>query len=335
MKKILGFLISFFVLFSTFRLLYKINLQIKYKKYIRGNNYYKECGDGEKMKLGIALSGGGIRGIAHAGVLQALEEKGIKPDIIGGTSCGSIVAAMYAMGYSPYHIFILCKRYGRIISRANAKPILSGIHTSIFNKKISLSGLNNGEKMEEVCDKLAKMRGIYDLNDIKMPIVIPTVDMVSGKEYVFTNNIPKKKYEEKEYIEKVNVGRAIRASSSFPAYFSPCKHGGCAFMDGGVLNNVPADEVRLQGADKVIAVKFHSDKITRDSNLMDVAMKCIDIMGSKISEKSLKMSDYILDVYTDKVGLLDYQKVDKCFEYGYKAVMENLENIDKIINYVD
>ena len=335
MKKILGFLISFFVLFSTFRLLYKINLQIKYKKYIRGNNYYKECGDGEKMKLGIALSGGGIRGIAHAGVLQALEEKGIKQDIIGGTSCGSIVAAMYAMGYSPYHIFILCKRYGRIISRANAKPILSGIHTSIFNKKISLSGLNNGEKMEEVCDKLAKMRGIYDLNDIKMPIVIPTVDMVSGKEYVFTNNIPKKKYEEKEYIEKVNVGRAIRASSSFPAYFSPCKHGGCAFMDGGVLNNVPADEVRLQGADKVIAVKFHSDKITRDSNLMDVAMKCIDIMGSKISEKSLKMSDYILDVYTDKVGLLDYQKVDKCFEYGYKAVMENLENIDKIINYVD
>ena len=64
------------------------------------------------MKLGIALSGGGIRGIAHAGVLQALEENGIKPDIIGGTSCGSIVAAMYALGYSPFHIFILFKRYG-------------------------------------------------------------------------------------------------------------------------------------------------------------------------------------------------------------------------------
>lgn len=284
------------------------------------------------MSIGIALSGGGIRGIAHAGVLQALEENGIKPNIIGGTSCGSIVAAMYAMGYSPYHIYILCKRYGKIISRANARPILSGIHTSIFNKKISLSGLNNGEKMEEVCDKLAEMRGINNLKDIKMPIVIPSVDMVSGKEYVFTNNIPNEKYEEKEYIENVNIGRAVRASSSFPAYFSPCKHGGCAFMDGGVLNNVPADEVRLQGADKVIAVKFHSDKITENSNLMDVAMKCIDIMGSKISEKSLKMSDYVLDVYTDKVGLLDYQKVDKCFDFGYKAVMENINEIKRILS---
>lgn len=283
------------------------------------------------MKLGIALSGGGIRGIAHAGVLQALEENGIKPDIIGGTSCGSIVAAMYAMGYSPYHIFILCKRYGKIISRANAKPILSGIHTSIFNKKISLAGLNNGEKMEEVCDKLAARRGIRNINDIKMPIVIPTVDMVSGKEYVFTNNLPDIKNEDKEYINNVNIGRAVRASSSFPAYFSPCKHGGCAFMDGGVLNNVPADEVRIQGADKVIAVKFHSDRITQDSNLMDVAMKCIDIMGSKISEKSLNMSDYVLDVYTDKVGLLDYQKVDKCFEYGYSAVVENIDKIKKIL----
>lgn len=283
------------------------------------------------MKLGIALSGGGIRGIAHAGVLQALEENGIKPDIIGGASCGSIVAAMYAMGYSPYHIFLLCKRYGKIIAKANAMPILSGIHNSICNKKISLSGLNNGEKMEEICDKMAGRRDIRSIKDIKIPIVIPTVDMVSGKEYVFTNNIPDKKYKEKEYIDNVNIGRAIRASSSFPAYFSPCKHGGCAFMDGGVLNNVPADEVRLQGADNVIAVKFHSDQITEDSNLMDVAMKCIDIMGSKISEKSLNMSDYILDVYTDKVGLLDYQKVDKCFEYGYNAVIENLEEIKKAL----
>lgn len=283
------------------------------------------------MKLGIALSGGGIRGIAHAGVLQALEENGIKPDIIGGTSCGSIVATMYALGYSPYHIFILCKRYGKIIAKANAMPILSGIHNSIANKKMTISGLNNGIKMEEVSDKLAQIRGINSLKDVKMPIIIPTVDMVSGTEYVFTNNIPEKKSEGKEYIVDANIGRAIRASSSFPAYFSPCKHDGCAFIDGGVLNNIPADEVKLQGADKVISVKFHSDTITENSNLMDVAMKCIDIMGSKISERSLKMSDFILDVYTDKVGLLDYQKVDKCFKYGYNAVIENLKEIKKIL----
>ena len=65
------------------------------------------------MKIGVALSGGGIRGIAHAGVLRALEENGIKIDIIGGTSCGSMVASLYAMGYTPHYIYILCKRYCR------------------------------------------------------------------------------------------------------------------------------------------------------------------------------------------------------------------------------
>ncbi|MCR5145749.1 MAG: patatin-like phospholipase family protein [Clostridia bacterium] len=284
------------------------------------------------MKLGIALSGGGIRGIAHAGVLQALEENGIKPDIIGGTSCGSIIAAMYALGYSPYHIFILCKRYGKIIAKANAMPILNGIQNSIIHKKMAFLGLNNGEKMEEIGNEMALKRGIEKIKEIKMPLVIPTVDLVSGKEYIFTNNIPRKKSKDKEYIDDANVGRAIRASSSFPAYFSPCKHNGCAFMDGGVLNNVPADEVKLQGADKVIAVKFHSDEIKEDSNLMDVAMKCIDIMGNKLSEKSLNMSDYILDVYTDKIGLLDYQKVDKCYEYGYKSVIDNLDEIKKCLS---
>ena len=285
------------------------------------------------MKLGIALSGGGIRGIAHAGVLQALEDNGIKPDIIGGASCGSIIAAMYAVGYSPYHIFILCKRYGKIIARANAMPILSGIQNSVCKKKIAFTGLNNGKKMEEIGDEMARKRGVENLKQIKMPLVIPTVDLVSGKEFVFTNKIPDNKSKVKEYIDDINIGRAIRASSSFPAYFSPCKHNGCAFMDGGVLNNIPADEVKLQGADRVIAVKFHSDEIKEDSNLMDVAMKCIDIMGNKISEKSLNMSDYVLDVYTDKVGLLDYQKVDKCYQYGYNAVLENLKEIKKILAF--
>lgn len=104
------------------------------------------------------------------------------------------------------------------------------------------------------------------------------------------------------------------------------------FIDGGIINNVPVDEVKLQGADCVIAVKFHSDDIKEDSNLMDVVMKSIDIMGSKISEESLGMSEFVLDVYTDKTGLLDIEKLDKCYKYGYDAVMENLDKIRSVIN---
>ena len=102
-------------------------------------------------------------------------------------------------------------------------------------------------------------------------------------------------------------------------------------MDGGTLDNIPVNEVKKQGADKVIAVKFDSDPITEDSNLMDIVMKTIDIMGSKISEESLEMSDLVLNVYTDKVGLLDVNKLEKCYKYGYNSVIENLDKIKEII----
>lgn len=283
------------------------------------------------MKLGIALSGGGIRGIAHAGVLQALEENGIKPDVIGGTSCGSLIASMYAIGYSPYHIFILFKRYAKAIAKTNAIPIISGINSCIFKKTPVISGLNNGEKIEDLVNHMANQRKIYNVNEIEMPIVIPTVDMISGKEFIITNCNSKNEMKEKEYINDMSIGRAVRASSSFPAYFSPCMHKDYAFMDGGALNNVPVEDVRNLGADVVIAVKFHADSVDQNSNIMDIVMKSVDIMGNKISENSLNTSDYILDVYTDKVGLLDIKKLDKCYEYGYQAVMENLENIKNIL----
>ena len=102
-------------------------------------------------------------------------------------------------------------------------------------------------------------------------------------------------------------------------------------MDGGALDNIPVNEVKKQGADKVIAVKFDADPIDEKSNLMDIVMKTIDIMGSKISEESLEMSDYVLNVYTDKVGLLDTQKLDSCYQYGYQCVIDNLEAIQRIV----
>lgn len=282
------------------------------------------------MKLGIALSGGGIRGIAHAGVLKALDDNNIKIDIIGGTSAGSMIAALYAMGYSPYYIYILFKTYSKDIIGINANPILSGIHGYLTNRKKTITGLKNGENIEKIFDEMAKKRNIENINQIKMPLVIPTVDIMNSKEYVFTNKIPESEENIEQYITDINIGRAIRASSSFPAVFSPCKHSNHAFMDGGALDNVPVHEVKKQGADKVIAVKFDSDPIKEDSNLMDIVMKTIDIMGSKISEESLEMSDVVLNVYTDKVGLLDVKKLESCYKYGYNCVIENLDKIKEI-----
>lgn len=284
------------------------------------------------MKIGVALSGGGIRGIAHAGVLRALEENGIKIDIIGGTSCGSMVASLYAMGYTPHYIYILFKRYAKDIAALNTKPIISGLQSHFFKSKKVFSSLKDGEIIETVYNKLALRKGIKNVNEIQMPLIIPSVDITESKEYVFTNKIPENAEDKLQYITDITVGKAVRASSSFPAVFNPCLMGTHAFMDGGTLDNVPVNEVRKQGADKVIAVKFDADPVDENSNIMDIVMKTIDIMGSKISEESLEMSDIVLNVYTDKVGLLDIEKLDNCYKYGYNCVVENIDKIKEALN---
>ena len=283
------------------------------------------------MKLGIALSGGGIRGIAHAGVLKALEDNNIKPDIIGGTSAGSMIASLYAIGYSPYYIYILFKRYAAELAYVSGAPLISGIGNFMMNKKNTLQGLKDGKSLETIYNKIAYKKGIRKINQIKMPLVISSVDITNSKEYIFTNYIPNNVEDTSQYITDITVGKAVRASSSFPAVFMPCEFGEHIFLDGGLLDNTPVNEVKKQGADKVIAVKFDADPVDKESNIMDIVMKTIDIMGSKISEENLEMSDFVLSVYTDKVGLLYLEKLDSFYQYGYNCVVNNLEKIKQIL----
>lgn len=282
------------------------------------------------MKLGLALSGGGIRGIAHAGVLKALEDNNIKVDIIGGCSSGSLIASLYAIGYSPYYIYTLFKKYSSQIVQINATPFLTGISGFMRNKNVKLKGLKTGQSIEKIYNELSAKKGIKVLSDIKMPLVITTVDLLTSQEYILTNKIPQET-ESQQYITDISVGKAVRSSSSFPAIFCPCEFDKHLFMDGGVLDNVPVCEVKKQGADKVIAVNFVSDPLDSKSNVMDIIMKTIDIMGNKISEDCLSQSDYIITVPTDKTGLLDVQKLDMCYKFGYKAVMSNIEEIKRVI----
>lgn len=286
------------------------------------------------MKVGVALSGGGIRGIAHAGVLKALEENGINIDIIGGTSAGSMVASLYAVGYNPDEIYECFKENSKIIVGGKGFPLLYGIR-SFMDKNLAYKGFKKGENIENVFSRLANEKNIDKIANIKMPIVIPTVDIKDAKEYIFTNNIPKGDLDNsKEYITEISVGEAVRASSSFPAVFNLCTIEKHAFIDGGALDNVPVEEVRKQGADRVIAVKFEEDKVDETSNMMDIVMKTIDIMGSKIAERNLEKSDYVVNIKTEKIGLLDTKNINKCFECGYEAVNKNIDKIKDALNII-
>ena len=284
------------------------------------------------MKIGLALSGGGIRGIAHAGVLKALEENNVKIDIIGGTSSGGIISSLYAMGYSPYYIYILFKRYAKEIVEINSNTIIGTVGNFMLNKKVNISGLKTGESLEKAYENLGLKKGIKKIKDIyKLPIAIPAVDIGKGKKYVFTNNVPEQAEEKSIYITDIPIGKAIRATSSFPGVFCPCDFKDYIFLDGGVLDNIPVLEVKKQGADKIIAVNFKSDDVNNESNVMDIVMRTIDIMGNKISEKSLKESDYLLTIPTDGTGLFDVNKLDNCYKYGYKVAVENIKNIKRVL----
>lgn len=283
------------------------------------------------MKLGLALSGGGVRGIAHAGVLRALEENKIKVDMIGGTSCGSLVASLYAMGYSPYYIYVLFQKYAKEIVGINMATFATGLNSILLNKKLKISGLNTGEAIEKIYDELSAQKGIKTIADIKMPIAIPAVDITESSEYIFTNQIPQKGKNKKFYINNISVGKAVRASSSLPVVFSPCDFENHKFLDGGTLNNVPTIPVRKLGADKVISINFDADEIDDQSNIMDIVMKSLDIMGNKISEKCLQSSDFILTVPSDKAGLLDIEKIDKCYKLGYETAIKNMDKILQLV----
>ena len=189
------------------------------------------------MKIGLALSGGGIKGIAHAGVLKALEDNGIKIDVIGGTSAGSMVASLYAIGYTPDEIYENFKENSNKILGEEKFKIIKGIKR-LVSKSGKERGFNNGKNIEKIFNELSLRKNVTNISEIKMPIVIPTVDIMDSQEYVFTNYIPEMNLisenssERKEYITKIKVGEAVRASSSFPAVFDICTIEKHAFIDG-------------------------------------------------------------------------------------------------------
>lgn len=233
------------------------------------------------------------------------------------------------MGYSPYYIYVLFKRYAQEIINIGNATILNGIGNFMKSKKIGITGLNDGTLLEKMYNELAIKKGIKVIGDIKMPLVIPAVDISEAKEYLFTNCAPRDNLKD-EYITEIGVGKAVRASSSYPAMFCPCEFKTHMFLDGGTLDNVPVIPLKRICNKKIIAVNFEADDVEENSDLMDIIMRTLDIMGDKIAEDALKQSDLVLTVPTDRAGLFDIEKLDKCYKYGYETVIKNLGKIKKV-----
>lgn len=296
------------------------------------------------MNIGLALSGGGVKGATHIGVLQALEENSIKISSISGTSIGSIVATLYAMGYTTDEMLKLFKYFSKIILKTDPKYLISNIRTK---RSILGEGIISGQAIEDAINECAKLKNIKYIKDITMPISIPTVDIKTGREIIFTNVNINDKYilemeKEGEYLAKtkenmpkyitdIEIGKAVRASCSYPLVFSPLEYENYKFVDGGVLNNIPANELRNLGAEKVITVKFGITEAPDIKGSLDILFRCIDIVFDDRDSRKIINSDYILNVDVSASSVFDLKKIDYCYNRGYLSAIEEMCDIKEAV----
>lgn len=290
------------------------------------------------MSIGLVLSGGGVKGAAHIGVLKALEEENIKFDFISGTSSGSIVAALYASGNCPEEIYYIFKNYCKEVKYFDFKNILNIIKNLIRNKTLLIEGFNSGEKIEKLINKYCEKNKIKNINQIKNNLIIPAVDLYNGNIYYFCSNsmckIKNKNNNKKtinniKYIYDIDIGKAVRASCSYPGVFVPTEFNNTKLIDGGIRENTPWKELKECGADKVICVCFETEKRQeKDSkNIIDVIMASIEIMGHELANYELDGIDYLLKIKTPKISLLDSSQIDYLYDLGYKEAKKYFKKI--------
>ena len=285
------------------------------------------------MKLGLSLSGGGVKGAAHIGVLKALEEEHINIDSIAGTSSGSIVASLYAMGLDADEIYTIFKKYCKKIKYIDLWNIIKLIYGLIFRRKIIIDGLNSGKEIEKLINGIAENRNIKDISEIRFPLVIPAVNMYNGKVTCFTSYKHKKRdLSNTIFINRINIGKAVRASCSYPVVFSPCEFNNTSLIDGGIRENTPWRELKEIGTDKVISVVFR-EKFDKECcmNIIDVAARSIGLLSNELSNYEWDGTDYLLEIHTEKIGLLDMDKVDELYQVGYETAKKQMYNIKKLI----
>lgn len=287
---------------------------------------------GDNMSFGLALSGGGVKGAAHIGVLKALEEKNVRIDYIGGTSSGSIVATLYAAGYKPEEIYQIFKKYCKNIKYIDIKNIFKLFFGILTTGTIIIDGLNSGKTINRLINKMCNKKDIYNIFDIKMPLAIPSVNMNTGEVICFTSLKMRAFSDNTVFINDVNIGKAVQASCSFPAVFSPVDYKKNKLIDGGIRENVPWREVKILGADKVISVSFESEIDNNCcKNLVDVSFRSFELMSKELSKYELDGSDYLIKIKSKKVSLLDMSKIDEFYQLGYNETIKFLNKKSSII----
>ena len=281
------------------------------------------------MKISLALSGGGIKGVAHIGALKALEEENIQIEKISGTSSGSIVASLFAAGFSSDDIYKIFKKYCKKIKYVEPINIVKLILGLILDRKIIIDGLNSGIQIEKLIQKECEKNNIQKMSDIKIPLIIPTVDMCKGELICFTSYQFRKNFSDNIIFENdISIGKAVRASCSYPVVFSPFDYKESKLIDGGIRENIPWKVLKMLGAEKVLSISFETERDEcENKNIIEVANRAIELLCRELTNYELDGSDYNIKIKTEKIGLLEIEKLDELYEIGYIETKKWIKNI--------
>ncbi len=285
----------------------------------------------KRLKIGLVLSGGGAKGFAHIGVLKALEKAGIKIDYIGGTSMGAVVGGLYASGYNASQIdsIFYNTNFDELLQDyipRSSKSFYEKRNDEMyalslpFNKlKIGIPiSLSKGMYNYNLLSKLThKVRNITDFNKLPIPFLCVATDIEKGEPVVLKNGY---------------LAQAMLASSAFPSLFSPVEIDGKLLIDGGVVNNYPAEEVRKMGADIIIGVDVQDDlkdrKSLKDATRILVQITNLDMI-KKMKEK-IKITDIYIKPDISNYGVISFDEGQEIIKKGEEAAMLQIEAINKL-----
>lgn len=258
---------------------------------------------GRRPKVGVALSGGGIRGAAHIGVLKVLAENDIPVDMIAGTSAGAVIAALYACGYRAAEMEAMAEglKVGELIDlKITVGDLFKQGIKWLFGAKsrfwsVLPTGLVKGDKVESYLGRLVQRRTV---KDTQIPVAITSVDILSGDTVFFiTPREGSRAIANARYFTNTLLTEAVRASIAVPGVFFPKRYRGLVLVDGAVKNNLPTDILHHMGAEVIIAVDLgYSGQVSEEpKTASEIVLQCIDIMNREVTLlKGVQYADVII-----------------------------------------
>ena len=288
----------------------------------------------EPPKIGLALSGGGACGIAHIGVLKALEEAGISVHMIAGVSMGSLVGGLYAAGHTPVEIEAATARvdWNDIFRDAPRRSSLfpgQKIRADARALQIRFEGFRadlpsswtGGQKLSQFLWNMTARAAFLaheDFDRLPIPFRAVTTDLLSGKKIVLSSG---------------DLAEAIQASAAVPLFFAPVQRGGQWLVDGGLLDPVPVDVLREMGADFVIAVNITGQLWPEHKlkSILDIADQATTIMTTAAKETQLRDADFVITPDLGDHTAMDFTRLDTLIAQGEKATRDLLPELIRTI----